>query len=373
MNREVNPSILTSPGHVKVRLTVHNLSVSRLTGIEIEDTVPPKVIVASGSNKTVIELAGHAKFVLEYYVTPPSRGLYSIGPANIRFSDPLGMFPSEMTTETLDTITVYPETRSVRMRINPRRTGAWSGSTASRRAGAGMEFYGLRDYHPGDELRSVNWKATGRLSRIVTNEYEAERASDTVVLIDAGRLSGFLIDERSILDYEAEAALSLASFLLNAGNRVGLILHGEFRQWLYPGFGKKQYLKLRDQLMLAREGDSEIPLSFLVSQLAPMILARGCQVVVIAHPFTLNLPEALINLNSLGYQVATILVLPYREQEATETSTSLAGRMLMVEKEEIVSEAQQLCPTVIWQVNESLSHVLRRFDLWVTRPKPFAT
>lgn len=343
-----------------------------LRGIEVEDRIPPKVMVASGSNKRAMELAGHASFVLEYYVRPESRGLYSIGPTTFRLSDPLGLFPLEITPGSPDTITVYPETRSVRMRINPRRTGAWWGSTASRRAGAGMEFYGLRDYHPGDELRNVNWKATGRLSRIVTNEYEAERASDTVILVDAGRLSGFLIDEKSILDYEAEAALSLASFLLNAGNRVGLILHGEFRQWLYPGFGKRQYLKLRDQLMLAREGDSEIPLSFLVSQLAPMILARRSQVVVIAHPFSLDLPEALISLKSLDYQVASILVLPYRKQAGTESPSSLAGRTLMIERDETLSKARQLCPTVTWQVNESLNHVLRRFDLWITRPNLFA-
>ncbi len=372
VHREIDPSTLSAIRPVKVELTIANSSKNSIRALEITDQLSHGLKLVSGSNQTVADLRAGGKVTLEYHVLPTSRGLYKIGPAEILSSDPLKLFSSKASLGDPDSLYVYPEQRPVKVRVSPRKTGTWWGSTPSRRAGVGMEFYGVRDYQPGDELKSINWKATARLGRIVTNEYETERAADTVLLVDAGRLSGSLLDSKSILDYEAEAALGIASFLLYGGNRVGLILHGHFRHWLYPGFGRGQYLKLRDQLMLAREGESEIPLKFLVRQLAPMILSQGSQIILIGHSFSLGLPEAIINLQSLGYYVTTILVQPYRGEEGSMTPASLAGRMALLEMNETTSEVQRLCPTVNWRVDEPLDQVLRRLNLWVRRPDVFA-
>lgn len=364
-HREIDPPNLTCVKPVKVRLAITNSSKNPIRGLEITDQLSQGLTLVSGCNQTIAEVKAHSSFTLEYFVRPPSRGLYRIGPVKVLLSDPLKLFASEMTLGGPDSLYVYPEQCPVRVRITPRKTGSWWGSTPSKRAGVGMEFYGVRDYQPGDELRSVNWKATARLARIVTNEYETERAADTVILVDAGRLSGSIIDSKSVLDYEAEAALSIASFLLNGGNRVGLILHGRFRHWIYPGFGRGQFLKLRDQLMLAREGDGEIPLKFLVSQLAPMILSHGSQVIVVGHAFSSGLPEAVINLESLGYHVTTILVQPYREPHGRQTPASLAARITLLDMEVTTADLGRLCPTANWRVDEPLDHVLRRLNLWI--------
>ncbi len=372
VQREIDPSMLGAIRPVRVALTITNLSKNSIRALEITDQLSQGLKLFSGSNQTVTNLRVGGKFTLEYQVLPYSRGLYKIGPADILWSDPLKLFVSTASLGESNALYVYPEQHPVKVRITPRKTGTWWGSTPSKRSGAGMEFYGVRDYQPGDELRSINWKATARLARIVTNEYETERAADTVLILDAGRLSGSLLDTKSILDYEAEAALAVASFLLSGGNRVGLILHGRFRHWLYPGFGTRQYLKLRDQLVLAREGDSEIPLKFLVSQLAPMILSPGSQIILVGHAFSSGLAEAIISLQSLGYDVTAILVQPYHREEGAITPASLAGRMVLMEAGETADEVQRLCPTVNWRVNEPLDQTLRRLNLWIRRPGVFA-
>ncbi len=372
IHRVIEPPTLTSINPVKVGLTITNLSKNPIRSLEISDHLSSGLQVTSGSNRTLLDIRPQSKVTIEYHVIPSSRGQYDIGPVKVQFADPAKLFISESTIGEPGLLYVYPERRLVKVRISPRKTGSWWGTTPSRKAGVGMEFHGIREYQPGDEFRSINWKATARLARIVTNEYETERAVDTVLILDAGKLSGSLVGPKSILDYEAEAALSIASFLLNGGNRVGLILHGHFRHWLYPGFGSGQYLKLRDQLMRVREGDSEIPLKFLVTQLAPKILSQGSQFILIGHSFSQGLPEAVINLQSLGYHVTTILIQPYRGKDELLTPASLAGRIAMMEMEKSTVSVEQLCPTAYWRVNESLDLVLRRLNLWIIRPEVFA-
>ncbi len=368
--RSVTPQTLNSLEPVKVTLTIVNHSPNRWQTMEVTDQLDRELNLRSGSNRIVLRLSPKSSATIHYQVIPSSRGSFQIGPVRVLRADPLKLFPVGLTLGIADSLYVYPEKHLVRIQTNPRRTGTWWGSTPSKRSGMGMEFYGLRDYQQGDELRDVNWKATARLGKIVTNEFEAERASDTVLILDAGKLSGTRIDSKSILDYETEAAQAISSNLLNNGNRVGLILHGKFRHWLYPGFGTRQYLKLREQLMLAREGDSEIPLRFLAAQLAPMILAPGSQVIILGHPFSMDLPEAVTSLQSLGYSVMVLIVQPYRGKQDLDSPSSLAARIVLIQTEEKMIEVQRLCATAHWRVDESLDKALRGLNFWLKRKVP---
>src|SRR5439155_1167202 len=67
-----------------------------------------------------------------------------------------------------------------RTKLQPRRTRPWYGQVASRQIGAGTDFWGVREYTAGDEVRRINWKASARLDRLFTNEYEGERSGDVV-------------------------------------------------------------------------------------------------------------------------------------------------------------------------------------------------
>src|SRR5206468_2341164 len=70
-----------------------------------------------------------------------------------------------------------------RAALQPRRTRPWFGQVASRRIGPGTEFWGVREYVAGDEVRRINWKASARLERLFTNEYEGERSGDGLIVL----------------------------------------------------------------------------------------------------------------------------------------------------------------------------------------------
>lgn len=371
LQREIDPPFATTRISAQISITVANESEKTVRSIAVIDHLPPQAEIESGTNRIVVNLKPQEKVAFGYRLKPLPRGLYQVGGASAEVSDPLGLFSLKASLGDPSFLYVYPQLSEGQLRITPRRTAGWWGSTPSRKTGTGVEFYGLRDYQPGDELRDINWKATARLGKIVTNEFEAERASDTVLLIDAGRYSGTMSGEKSLLDYEAEAGLSIASFLIRTGNRVGMILHGKFRHWVYPSFGGRQYQKIREQLMLARPGDSQIPLSFLVSQLAPMILTPGSQVILIAHPFSLELSESVASLHSLGYRTSLLLIQPYMSGENASSAASTAARILLLGAMETVAELRQMCPTVTWQGDEALERALKRLSLWARRTMVF--
>src|SRR5439155_1671090 len=92
----------------------------------------------------------------------------------------------------------------------PRRGRAWYGRVASRQIGAGADFWGVREYTAGDEVRRINWKASARLDRLFTNEYEGERSGDVVIVVDARRESFIGTETDNPIEHGVRAALGIA-------------------------------------------------------------------------------------------------------------------------------------------------------------------
>src|SRR5439155_1125748 len=119
-----------------------------------------------------------------------------------------------------------------RAALQPRRTRPWFGQVASRRIGPGTEFWGVREYVAGDEVRRINWKASARLERLFTNEYEGERSGDVVIVVDARRESSVGTEADNPVEHAVRAALGIADRVLATKNRVGLIVYRQVIDWV---------------------------------------------------------------------------------------------------------------------------------------------
>ena len=91
------------------------------------------------------------------------------------------------------------------------------------RRGEGLEFHQLREYRQGDSLRQIDWKATARLRRAISREYEDERDQQIVFLLDCGRRMHARDDALSHFDHALDAVLLLAHVALRQGDAVGLL------------------------------------------------------------------------------------------------------------------------------------------------------
>lgn len=97
------------------------------------------------------------------------------------------------------------------------------GRTALLTRGQGTEFDSLRDYVPGDDVRSIDWRATARRDSVVLRTWRPERDRQVAIVIDSGRMSAGRVGDAPRLDHAMDAALLLAALATRAGDRVSLL------------------------------------------------------------------------------------------------------------------------------------------------------
>ncbi|MGI8903342.1 MAG: DUF58 domain-containing protein [Solirubrobacteraceae bacterium] len=120
---------------------------------------------------------------------------------------------------------VYPDLRPARRLVLALRHGASTADGRLRRGalGLGTEFESIRDYSPDDDIRSVNWRATERLGRPMSNRYRIEQDRDLVCLLDAGRLMAAPCQGGTLLDAALAALAAVALAADELGDRCGAI------------------------------------------------------------------------------------------------------------------------------------------------------
>jgi len=92
--------------------------------------------------------------------------------------------------------------------------------------GEGSEFYGIREYQPGDPLRRVHWRSSARMGRLAVVEYEHDVSVDLTLVLDARRGSVLGVGTETTMEAAATVAASLAQLVLQRGNRCRLAIPG---------------------------------------------------------------------------------------------------------------------------------------------------
>ena len=91
--------------------------------------------------------------------------------------------------------------------------------------GQGTEFDSLREYVPGDDVRSIDWRASARSRDIVVRTWRPERDRHVLLVLDTGRTAAGRVGDAPRLDAAMDAALLLAALATRAGDRVDLVAH----------------------------------------------------------------------------------------------------------------------------------------------------
>lgn len=166
-----------------------------------------------------------ANETLNATVTPKRRGRHVLPPVATRSTGPLKLARWDHSTKEEAVLRVFPDLHTARRLALAVARGRFrdQGVTARGPLGLGTEFELIRDYEPDDDIRQVNWRATARLGRPMSNQYRLEQDRDLLLLIDAGRLSSAPIDDMTILDAELDAAAALALVADELGDRTGAV------------------------------------------------------------------------------------------------------------------------------------------------------
>jgi uncharacterized protein (DUF58 family) len=176
-----------------------------------------------------VSLAPGQSGEVSYRLHPVRRGQYEFGQLRLYARTTLGLVQRRFTVPLSGTIKVYPSFQYLRRYELMAETSRWSGVGVRkhRRLGHSMEFEQIKGYVPGDDSRTVNWKATARTGTLMVNHYSEEKSQQIYCLIDKGRVMKMPFEGMTLLDYAINSALVLLHIALRRQDRAGLLTFAE--------------------------------------------------------------------------------------------------------------------------------------------------
>ena len=165
-----------------------------------------------------------AKDDYRYFLRPTERGEYFFGNLNIYATSPLRLISRRFTYDNNQMVPTYPSY----MQLRKYDLMAFSnnlfqyGLKKIRRIGHTMEFEQIKEYVQGDDLRTINWKATAKKNQLMVNQYQDEKSQNVYMVIDKGRVMKMPFNGLSLLDYAINATLVLSNVILKKQDKAGM-------------------------------------------------------------------------------------------------------------------------------------------------------
>ncbi|MEU5097239.1 DUF58 domain-containing protein [Streptomyces sp. NPDC020996] len=211
-----------------VTLTISNPS-RRPLRARLRDAWPPSswqpgTEVAASRHRLTVP-AGERRRVTTR-LRPTRRGDRHADRVTVRSYGPLGLFTRQGTHQVPWTVRVLPPfTSRKHLPSKLARLRELDGRTSVLIRGQGTEFDSLREYVPGDDTRSIDWRATARQTTVAVRTWRPERDRHILLVLDTGRTSAGRVGDAPRLDASMDAALLLAALAARAGDRVDLLAY----------------------------------------------------------------------------------------------------------------------------------------------------
>ena len=222
VRREIPTGVRLAEGTTAV-LRLANES-SRLLRGQVRDGWQPSAGAVNALQS--LRIPARERAVVRVSLLPARRGDLRTEHVTIRSFGPLGMAARQRTIMAPGTLRVLPPFHAQRhLPSKLRKLRELDGKAAVQIRGAGTEFDSLRDYVRGDDVRSIDWRATARRRDVVVRTWRPERDRRVVIVLDTSRTSAARIGDEPRLDTGIEASLLLAVLAERGGDRVSLIAY----------------------------------------------------------------------------------------------------------------------------------------------------
>jgi len=164
------------------------------------------------------------KSIISYELRPIERGEYHFGNLNIYASSVLGLVARRFRYSANAMVPTYPsfiqlhkfELLSISNNLQE------YGVKKIRRIGHTMEFEQIKEYVAGDDIRTLNWKATAKRNQLMVNQFQDERSQAVYTVIDKGRVMKMPFKGLSLLDYAVNSSLIISNVVLKKQDKAGV-------------------------------------------------------------------------------------------------------------------------------------------------------
>lgn len=172
-----------------------------------------------------LDLPAHKEVTFEYFLKPLTRGEYVFGRLNIYISTSLKLARRRYVFYKDEMVKVYPSFIQMKKLdfLALDKKISLPGIKKIRRIGHTMEFEQIKEYVRGDDVRTINWKATAKHTNLMVNQFQDERAQPVYSVIDTGRMMKMPFEGLSLLDYAINSSLAFSNVALKKKDRVGML------------------------------------------------------------------------------------------------------------------------------------------------------
>ncbi len=210
--------------------------------VSIIDELPVQFQKRDFDHKTQLQKGEPHYF--EYSVRPVERGEYVFGNLIVFASSPLRIIKRKFVFQKDQMVPVYPSIIQMQqydfLATSNRLTEF--GLKKIRRIGHTQEFEQIKEYIKGDDVRTINWKATAKKNQLMVNQYQDERSQPIYSIIDTGRVMKMPFNGLSLLDYAINSALAFSNVALKRNDKTGLLTFSKKIETFVPAVQKLTHL-----------------------------------------------------------------------------------------------------------------------------------
>ncbi|AWH86763.1 DUF58 domain-containing protein [Flavobacterium album] len=190
--------------------------------LKVIDEIPVQFQIRNFQVYKKLDAGGTASF--EYFLRPTERGEYYFGSLNVYASSPLRLVARRFIFDKGQMVPTYPSY----IQLKKYDLMAFSnklfqyGLKKIRRIGHTMEFEQIKEYVGGDDIRTINWKATAKKNQLMVNQFQDEKSQNVYMAIDKGRVMKMPFNGLSLLDYAINSTLVLSNIILKKQDKAGM-------------------------------------------------------------------------------------------------------------------------------------------------------
>ena len=359
IRRETTSDNIFENGDMSVKFIVKNKGLG-IGFVEIYDQLPPQARITKGSNYTLLYMRPWQEVSFEYSLKLPLRGHYHLGPVKMRVQDAFDLFYNERIEESIHSFSVFPEIEILEEQIiTSRAPKLLSGAMPLNVIGTGTEFYSLREFVPGDSLRSVNWKALAKKGKMMVNETVREDVMDVILLLDAREVSAVGGGKDTPLEMSCRAAATYAKQLLDERNNVALMIYGESVEKIDLDRGEHHLFKILTALSSATP-KGNLKLEIVLKDMLPYIPSGSPIILFSSLDDDYTISEAFTNTISRGYTITTISPSSLDFEEKMKRIPAQPLLIARIERDNMISEIRSFGMQVgDWKSGEAVNTALQ--------------
>ncbi|MCB0523506.1 MAG: DUF58 domain-containing protein [Lewinellaceae bacterium] len=290
----------------------------------------------------------------EHHLRPLSRGEYLFGKLNVFLSTRLGLLERRLKFDLAQNVAVYPsiiQMKQFELRAM-QHIAHETGIKKMRRIGHSYEFEQIKNYVPGDDYRSINWKASSRRGSLMVNQYEDERSQQVYCVVDKSRAMKMPFEGLSLMDYSINAVLAISNIILKKQDKAGLLTFSDVIGATIKAERDTSHLnRIMEALYREKERPGESNYELLYEAVRRLVGARSLLLLFTNFESSYALERSLPTLRRLNRQHLLVVIFFENTEirklanEDVKTTADIyrqtIARQFLQEKKEMVNKLQQ--------------------------------